>query len=70
MPSPRKHSDNGDYYSKIERDNKNNNEELLKKFFERLDSDRVKARQEMKEELREMERRIVDKIQNTIEEKF
>ncbi len=70
MPSPRKHSDKGDYNSKIERDNKNNNEELLQKIFERLDSDRLKARQEMKEELREMERRIVDKIQNTIEEKF
>jgi hypothetical protein len=43
---------------------------LLKKIFERLDADRVKARQEMKEQMRELEQRIIDKIQNTIEEKF
>jgi hypothetical protein len=47
MPSPRKHSESKATEKRrenVERDNSNNNEELLKKIFERLDADRVKAR--------------------------
>ena len=82
MPSPRnkKESDSKSneekrrkemkYQDDNRRENREDNEDLLKKIFERLDADRVKARQEMKEQMRELEQRIIDKIQNTIEEKF
>ena len=45
-------------------------EDILKRIFERLDEDRVRAREEMKEQLFQLENRIVINIQDIIEEKL